>query len=1066
MPNSLWGSTLGRGGGGGGGGGGGEDLNATLVIGNATSGQDIVVSAGDVCTLTDLPTADTDAANKLYVDQLVAGLDWQESVLDRLTTPPGGPVLGARYLIIAVATGAWVGREDDIAEWDGAAWVYTTPNPGFAVYVEAENRAYVWNGSAWVRFASILEHNNLASLQGGTATERYHLTSAQQSTLTAGAASDASGLHNHDTQYDWDGIEVVYVGKHGSDADDGLSYRTAKLTFGSAITAAVAAAPSAGNRIAIVCEDGGLYSENLVLPQYVSIFAPNATLDSAGASNTLLINSDCEAHFRRIVQSAGGPAAIVKTNTSGTARVYADIIELTSGTTCIINFGVTATLAVLIVQARTIFVNAVGGFGVGDASNEGHIHVFAEDIYLAANNTVGVLRGAATADTTIVRVGHILETGSPTGTVGVSVTGGEVDIIADLINADTALSTGVSGTINGLVSDVQGTIVKTGDLRVQIGRAAPISGAGAPGGVVTGFFGQIYEDTGTGDFYLCDSDPSGTSWTALATGPAGATNSFPGIQQSLFVDKGTVTGSEDGTVQNPYHTVGAAVTAANGLTPGAANRIGIFVYPGIYVESLSTQDDYVDFIGFDRQTTIIRQSGAVVPLAINDRNMSFRNLTFECAAGSTANITSVPGGVIADPIYFYDCDFLGTAGAATSFFLDSQLTAEYHRCAFIQGSTDLPVYQTSGSSRDTKFFDCQFDGVFHLQGLAQIEVFSSTFVSSADATWGGTLRMQASSARIALNGCTIKSTDAAGYPVWLQTANVDLGDFSSCTFDSASARDIHGSAICTIGVYGCSMSQGMTEFVRTRNKIKYAAGEPGDADYYIGLAEAVNSLSSLDDDCTIYILNDYTTASTVSQDQSIKVTIDGLDKRWIDSSPATGSVLLCSAGVNILRNVRFTGNLTTQGAGTETILDGCRVDGRVTMGATGSDASTLIVIHDTKVLGSASLPTAVDIASALPSMIISQSHLKGVGGAAAVDYQDNINNNLKFEYSKVFHGSLGANNPFTGMNDPDQAIYNAHHCVFNAEPDLAEPLRYQNDIDLGQRQNTIDPDGDYHWQDW
>ena len=212
MGNTLWGTTLGRGGGGGGG-GGGENLNQTLALGNATGGLDIVVSAGDVVTLTNPPTADTDAANKLYVDQLAAGLDWQESVLERRTTPPGAPVLGARYLIIAVAAGAWVGREDDIAEWDGAAWNYTTPNLGFAVYVENENRAYVYNGAAWVYFASILDHNTLANIQGGIAAERYHLTSAQQSVLTGGAASDASAQHNHPLQSSYN-VSPVSPGPH------------------------------------------------------------------------------------------------------------------------------------------------------------------------------------------------------------------------------------------------------------------------------------------------------------------------------------------------------------------------------------------------------------------------------------------------------------------------------------------------------------------------------------------------------------------------------------------------------------------------------------------------------------------------------------------------------------------------------------------------------------------------------------------------------------------------------------------------------------------------------------
>lgn len=56
--------------------------------------------------------------------------DWMESVLDRLATPPGSPSTGDRYLIIATATGAWSGKENQIAGWDGSAWAYTIPTVG------------------------------------------------------------------------------------------------------------------------------------------------------------------------------------------------------------------------------------------------------------------------------------------------------------------------------------------------------------------------------------------------------------------------------------------------------------------------------------------------------------------------------------------------------------------------------------------------------------------------------------------------------------------------------------------------------------------------------------------------------------------------------------------------------------------------------------------------------------------------------------------------------------------------------------------------------------------------
>lgn len=52
--------------------------------------------------------------------------------------------------------------------------------------------------SSFIDLSGLL-HNDLGTIQGGTAAEYYHLTSAQHTSLTG--AVDASSLHNHNTQY-------------------------------------------------------------------------------------------------------------------------------------------------------------------------------------------------------------------------------------------------------------------------------------------------------------------------------------------------------------------------------------------------------------------------------------------------------------------------------------------------------------------------------------------------------------------------------------------------------------------------------------------------------------------------------------------------------------------------------------------------------------------------------------------------------------------------------------------------------------------------------------------------
>ncbi len=132
-----------------------------------------------------------DATTKGYVDSSVQGLDWQDSVLDIITTPPASPSAGDRYIVGVGGTGAFSGHDNDIAQWNGTTWDFTSPNKGFACYIESLGSEEVFNGTGWVKFGATIQHNNLLGLQGGTNDEMYHLTSAQSS-LIANATSSAT----------------------------------------------------------------------------------------------------------------------------------------------------------------------------------------------------------------------------------------------------------------------------------------------------------------------------------------------------------------------------------------------------------------------------------------------------------------------------------------------------------------------------------------------------------------------------------------------------------------------------------------------------------------------------------------------------------------------------------------------------------------------------------------------------------------------------------------------------------------------------------------------------------
>lgn len=71
----------------------------------------------------------------------------QLSVKDRnLTAPPAEPANGDHYIVAATATGAWEGKEDQVAVWINATWVFFAPAVGWVAYVEDEAKITAFKG--------------------------------------------------------------------------------------------------------------------------------------------------------------------------------------------------------------------------------------------------------------------------------------------------------------------------------------------------------------------------------------------------------------------------------------------------------------------------------------------------------------------------------------------------------------------------------------------------------------------------------------------------------------------------------------------------------------------------------------------------------------------------------------------------------------------------------------------------------------------------------------------------------------------------------------------------------
>ena len=123
----------------------------------------------------------------------------QSGVIDRaVNTPAVGPTIGDAYILGAAPTGAWAGRANCVAIWNGSAWRFIPGNnssgtpitmgarqEGMRVWVRDENALYVWDGSAWTGFASTppvaLDYGQRAISLNGTA---IAMTAAVDSALS------------------------------------------------------------------------------------------------------------------------------------------------------------------------------------------------------------------------------------------------------------------------------------------------------------------------------------------------------------------------------------------------------------------------------------------------------------------------------------------------------------------------------------------------------------------------------------------------------------------------------------------------------------------------------------------------------------------------------------------------------------------------------------------------------------------------------------------------------------------------------------------------------------------
>jgi hypothetical protein len=93
------------------------------------------------------------------------------AVIDRdLSSPPGSPGEGDRYLVKSPGSGAFAGKDDQVAHYVDGGWTFYAPQIGWICYVGDEAKLVAWDGASWqvVSGDTITELQNLARLGVGT----------------------------------------------------------------------------------------------------------------------------------------------------------------------------------------------------------------------------------------------------------------------------------------------------------------------------------------------------------------------------------------------------------------------------------------------------------------------------------------------------------------------------------------------------------------------------------------------------------------------------------------------------------------------------------------------------------------------------------------------------------------------------------------------------------------------------------------------------------------------------------------------------------------------------------
>lgn len=185
-----------------------DPTSDTITLAGLGLTGDLALSGGATVTGIPTPSADTDAPNKLYVDNLIAGTPWKrveclEVIDDSLNQPPGGDSEGDAYIVGSTPAGLWSAfSHGDLVQYVSSTWTLilaggtAEPADGLKIVVTAGTAAGSFVG----------EENNIGTYDA-TGDSWSFLDAADGKAVIVGG----EGTLNENTQWVYDASSTSWV---------------------------------------------------------------------------------------------------------------------------------------------------------------------------------------------------------------------------------------------------------------------------------------------------------------------------------------------------------------------------------------------------------------------------------------------------------------------------------------------------------------------------------------------------------------------------------------------------------------------------------------------------------------------------------------------------------------------------------------------------------------------------------------------------------------------------------------------------------------------------------------